>query len=59
MVSLRHAHALVGVDVEGPGARFPYRERQYLVAELTDDVDIGMIAASMADPADWLGIHFR
>lgn len=59
MVSLRHAHALVGVDVEGPGARFPYRERRYLVAELTDDVDIGMIAASMADPADWLGIHFR
>lgn len=59
MVSLEHAHALVGVDVEGSGARFPYRGTEYLVAELTDDVDIGMIAAGMANPADWIGIRLR
>jgi hypothetical protein len=59
MVSMVHSHALVGVDVEGAGARFPFKNTDYLVAELTDDVDIGMIAAGMADPADWIGIELR
>lgn len=56
MVSLEYAHAMVGVDVEGAGARFGYEGRQWLVAELTDEVAIGQIAADMADPAGWVGV---
>jgi hypothetical protein len=55
MISEVHAHALVGVDTEGPGARFPFLQVPWLVAELTVDVPIGMIAAEQSDPADWLG----
>jgi hypothetical protein len=56
MVSAEYAHAMVGVDLPGEGARFPFLGTDYLVAELTDDVGLGMIAADMADPSKWLGI---
>jgi hypothetical protein len=59
MVSDRYAHALAAVDVQGPGARFPFEGRQWLVAELTDNVALGQIAADMADPAGWIGIRLR
>lgn len=59
MVSPIHAHAMAAVDLEGAGARFPFEGRQWLVAELTADVAIGMIAQDMADPADWIGIRLR
>jgi hypothetical protein len=55
MISEVHAHAIVGVDTAGPGARFPFLDVNWLVAELTADVPIGMIAAAQADPADWFG----
>ncbi len=54
MVSQKHGHSLVGVDVGGPGARFPFLDTRWLVAELTADVSLGMIAAEHADPADWV-----
>ncbi|MBN2051803.1 MAG: hypothetical protein JW760_15230 [Spirochaetales bacterium] len=56
MVSTRYAHSMVAVDVEGPGARFPYGNKAYLVAETSDQVDLGMIAADMADPEGWIGL---
>ena len=56
MVSVEYSHAMVGVDVPGQGARFPYEGREWLTAELTDQVDIGQIAQSMADPAGWIGV---
>jgi hypothetical protein len=59
MVSDRYAHALAAVDVQGPGARFPFEGRQWLVAELTEDVPLGRIAANMADPAGWIGVRMR
>ena len=59
MVSPIHAHAMAAVDTEGAGARFPFEGREWLVAELTADVDIGRIAQDMADPADWIGIRMR
>ncbi len=59
MVSDRYAHALAAVDVPGPGARFEFEGRQWLVAELTDDVELGRIAAEMADPAEWMGVRMR
>lgn len=59
MVSDRYSHALAAVDVQGPGARFAFEDRQWLVAELTEEVAIGQIAATMADPAGWIGVRLR
>ncbi|MFW5801829.1 MAG: hypothetical protein ACOCVC_07325 [Spirochaeta sp.] len=59
MVSTVHGHALAGVDTPGAGARFPFAEREWLVAELTAPVDLGLIEQSMADPADWMGFIFQ
>lgn len=59
MVSDRYAHALAAVDLPGPGARFAFEGRQWLVAEMTDDVEMGQIAADMADPGGWIGIRMR
>lgn len=56
MVSMEFAHALVGVDVPGEGARFPFEGRQWLVAELTAPVPIGRIAEDMSDIGGWIGI---
>ncbi len=56
MVSNVYSHAMVGIDMAGEGARFPYEGRRWLVAELTDDVALGRIAQDMADPAGWVGI---
>ena len=56
MLSAEYEHAMVGVDVPGDGARFPFSGRNWLVAELTADVALGQIAAEMADPAGWIGV---
>lgn len=56
MVSSDYGHAMAAVDMPGEGARFPYDGKGYLVAELTDDVPLGMIASDMADPSKWIGI---
>jgi hypothetical protein len=58
MVSLEHEHALAAVDAPGPGARFPFGKRLWLVAETTATVGIGRIDASQADPTDWIGVEF-
>ncbi len=56
MVSMEYAHAVVGVDIPGEGARFPFEGREWLVAELTAPVAIGMIAEEMSDIGGWVGI---
>jgi len=58
MVSDVYGHSLVGTDVTGNGARFSFGGKNYLVAETTAKVAIGMIDESMADPAKWIGIDF-
>ena len=65
MVSPKHAHSLAGVGSGSVSpnpaarARFTFGGVSWLVAELTEDVDLGLIAASMADPADWQGFDLR
>lgn len=59
MVSSEYSHSMAAVDIPGKGARFSHKNRQYLVAEMTRSVSIGMIDAAMADPAKWLGIEFK
>jgi hypothetical protein len=57
MVSAEYSHAMVGVDMPGEGARFPFDGREWLVAELTADVEIGMIDQSMSDIGGWIGVR--
>ena len=56
MVSSVYSHAMAAVDTEGTGARIDAGGKGYLVAETTDDVNIGMIASDMADPSNWIVI---
>ncbi len=58
LVSEKYSHAMGAVDVPGNGARFSFNGTPYLVAELTDDVAIGLIARDMADPAGWIPVIF-
>lgn len=57
MVSRDYSHALLGLDVPGGGQRFPFEGKQYLVAETTAKVGLGMIAADQADWSKWIGIR--
>ncbi|MFP4551037.1 MAG: hypothetical protein ACLFNT_09550 [Spirochaetales bacterium] len=59
MASSRYDHALAAVDVAGDGARYNYEGRDWLIAELTADVDLGQIRADIADPAGWIGVRMR
>ncbi|AEJ60625.1 hypothetical protein Spith_0339 [Spirochaeta thermophila DSM 6578] len=56
MVSSVYRHAMAAVDVPGDGARFPFNGGTYLVAELTDDVPMGMIAQDMSTVEHWVGV---
>jgi hypothetical protein len=62
MVSREFGHAMGLADLEGEGARFPFREgnREYrwLVAETTAPVEIGLIGEKVSETTKWLGIVF-
>jgi len=59
LVSSRYKHAMAGVVLSRQGAKVSWEGKQYLVAELTDQVDIGLIDRDMADPAGWIPISFE
>ena len=56
MVSREYNHAMGLADIDGTGARFDAYETRWLVAETTDNVDIGLIAQDVSDARLWLGI---
>ena len=58
LVSNKYSHALAGVAIEGNGARYRFEGQSYLLAELTQDVKLGLIPQEMADPAGWIPISF-
>jgi len=58
MISLEYEHALAAVDAPGAGARFPFKDKKWLVAETTARVGIGLVDQTQADPASWLGVDF-
>jgi hypothetical protein len=58
MVSREYSHAMGLADLEGTGARFEADGTQWLTAETTAAVDIGLIAQDMSDTAKWLGVVF-
>lgn len=55
MLSNEYQHAMLGIDVPGGGQRFPFNKKQYLVAETTAKVGLGMIAQDQADWSKWIG----
>ncbi|MDR2447696.1 MAG: hypothetical protein LBD58_10515 [Treponema sp.] len=59
MVSVEYSHAMGIVDVDGEGARFSLDGKNWLVAETTAHVDIGLIGQSMSDSNKWIGIAFE
>jgi hypothetical protein len=58
LVSQEYAHAMAGVLVDRGGFTFPYGDKNYVFAELTKNVEMGMIASGMTDPAKWQPISF-
>ncbi len=58
LVSWQYKHSMSAVDIEGDGARYPYENRTYLIAETTEVVDIGLIPQSMADVEKWIPVSF-
>ena len=56
MVSQIYGHGMAAVDFPGPGARFTFKEKKWLIAELTAKVSLGQIPQDMADPSKWLGV---
>ncbi len=59
LISNRYAHALGGVVTDGAGARLEFEEKSYLLAEMTEEVDMGLIPQDMADPAGWIPVRLR
>jgi hypothetical protein len=58
MVSRDYGHAMGIAVIGGPGARFPFEGKEYLVAETTAAVELGLIGKSMSETGKWLGITF-
>jgi hypothetical protein len=59
LVSVTYSHALAGVALDREGAAFMLEGRKYIVAEMTEVVDIGMIAKDMADAKQWIPMRLK
>jgi len=59
MISPQYSHAMGLADIEGAGARFEAYETNWLVAETTANIDIGLIDKEQADPKNWFGVLFE
>jgi len=59
MISHQYSHAMGLADLPGAGARFDSYETQWLVAETTANIDIGLIAQNQSDPRHWFAILFE
>ena len=57
MLSKDYSHAMAAVDVPGGGQRFTFDDKDWLVAETTAHVGIGLVAANQADWKKWLGVR--
>jgi hypothetical protein len=59
MVSRDYSHAMGLADIAGSGARFEAGGVQWLVAETTGKVGIGLISQDMSNTNLWLGVLFE
>ncbi|MHC6204075.1 hypothetical protein ACYULU_12885 [Breznakiellaceae bacterium SP9] len=58
MVSRTYGHAMGLADISGTGAHFTLAGQQWLVAETTAHVDLGLIGENVSETNRWLGIDF-
>jgi hypothetical protein len=58
LVSPEYSHAVAAIDCPGSGARYAYGGKNYLIADTTAKVGLGLIAQDMADPAKWFAVSF-
>jgi len=58
MISHYYSHAMALADLPGGGARFSAYDTQWLVAETTANIDIGLIAQDQNDPRHWFAVIF-
>ena len=54
LISSEYSHSVCAVDVEGAGARIDTEKGAQLIAEVTDDVALGLIASDQANPDGWI-----
>jgi hypothetical protein len=59
MVSREYSHAMGLADLAGPGARFSIEGKQWLVAETTAPIFLGLINAGMSEISKWIGVSFE
>jgi hypothetical protein len=59
MVSREYSHAMGLAELPGGGARFTVEGKQWLLAETTARVSIGLIGEDVSDVSGWLGIVFE
>jgi len=59
MLSHHYSHSMGLADVTGNGARYESMGVQYLVAETTARVNIGLIAEDLSDPRHWFAVFFE
>ena len=59
MISPQYGHAMALADLTGSGARFELYGTNWLVAETTDTVEIGLIAQDINNPLHWFGVMFE
>ncbi|MDR1129068.1 MAG: hypothetical protein LBL20_07130, partial [Treponema sp.] len=58
MVSRDYSHAMGLTGIDGPGARFEFAGREWLVAETTAQVSLGLINSETSDSGKWIGVNF-
>ena len=54
-----YSHAMAGIALDIPGANMTHKGIKYVVAEVTDNVEMGLIDSQMANPAGWLAVDFH
>jgi len=59
MLSHHYSHAMGLADIIGEGARFDALGTQWLVAETTANIDIGLIDQTQANPQHWFAVIFE
>jgi hypothetical protein len=59
MVSRYYSHAMGLTGLEAKGAHFAMAGKQWLVAETTAQVNIGLIGQNVSEIDKWLGIEFE
>ena len=57
LVSSQYSHSVAGVNISGLGARVRFEGRNYLIAEVTEQVDIGLIPRNMANASGWIPVR--